>query len=146
MSWECVKQNISSHKWQYVTFAENILENAKIRMVLECAFHHCSLCRTWVHWWLTTVMLGVCLCNFDFSWLSTRSFHQRASGPIFCLLLGVSSDYAQPITGLTLSKRQKTGPGLHLSWSNMKRMLRFQLQIVQVWWIGWGFHVILCEC
>ena len=50
------------------------------------------------------------------------------SGPVFCLLLGVSSDYAQPITGqvtevtypvigwaqpgLTLSKRQKTGPDL----------------------------------
>ena len=46
-------------------------------------------------------------------------------GPVFCILLGVSSDYAQPITGqvteitcpviggaqpeLTLSKRQKTG-------------------------------------
>ena len=50
------------------------------------------------------------------------------TGPIFCLLLGVSSDYAQPITGqvtevtcpvigwaqpeLTPSKRQKTGPDL----------------------------------
>ena len=50
------------------------------------------------------------------------------SGPVFCLLLGVSSDYAQPITGqvtevtcpvigqaqseLTPSKTQKTGPGL----------------------------------
>ena len=49
------------------------------------------------------------------------------TGPVFCLLLGVSSDYAQPITGqvtevtcpvigwaqpeLTLSKRQKMGPG-----------------------------------
>ena len=48
-------------------------------------------------------------------------------GPVFCLLLGVSSDYAQPITGqvtevtcpvigraqpeLTPCKRQKTGPG-----------------------------------
>ena len=48
------------------------------------------------------------------------------SGPVFCLLLGLSSDYAQPITGqvtevtcpvigraqpeLTPSKRQKTGP------------------------------------
>ena len=48
-------------------------------------------------------------------------------GPVFCLLLGVSLDYAQPITGqvtevtcpvigraqpeLTPSKRQKTGPG-----------------------------------
>ena len=51
-------------------------------------------------------------------------------GPVFCLLLGVSSDYAQPITGqvtevtcpvigraqpeLTPSKRRKTGhDGLH---------------------------------
>ena len=50
------------------------------------------------------------------------------SGPVFCLLLGVSSDYAQPITGqvtevtcpeigraqpeLIPSKIQKTGPGL----------------------------------
>ena len=49
---------------------------------------------------------------------------QECPGPIFCLLLGVSSDYAQPITGqvtevtcpvigqaqpeLTPSKRQKT--------------------------------------
>ena len=48
------------------------------------------------------------------------------SGPVFCLLLRVSSDYAQPITDqvtevtcpvigraqpeLTLSKRQKRGP------------------------------------
>ena len=54
--------------------------------------------------------------------------NQVRSGPVFCLLLGVSSDYAQPITGqvtevtcpvigraqpeLTLSKRQKTGHGL----------------------------------
>ena len=52
------------------------------------------------------------------------------SGPVFCLLLRVSSDYAQPITGqvtevtcpvigraqpeLTPSKRQKTGPGVGL--------------------------------
>ena len=49
-------------------------------------------------------------------------------GPVFCLLLRVNSDYAQSIIGqvtevtfhvigqvqpeLTLSKRQKTGPGL----------------------------------
>ena len=56
------------------------------------------------------------------------------SGPVFCLLLRVSSDYAQPITGqvtevtcpvigwaqpeLTPSKRQKTGPdfGQFLLW------------------------------
>ena len=50
----------------------------------------------------------------------------QTSGPVFCLLLRVSSDYAQPITGqvteitcsviggaqpeLTPSKRQNTGP------------------------------------
>ena len=50
---------------------------------------------------------------------------QKTSGSVFCLLLGVSSDYAQPITGqvtevtcpvigqaqpeLTPSKRQETG-------------------------------------
>ena len=52
--------------------------------------------------------------------------HSEWSWPVFCLLLGVSSDYAQPITGqvtevtcpvigqaqpeLTPSRRQKTGP------------------------------------
>ena len=51
------------------------------------------------------------------------------TGPVFCVLLGVSSDYAQPITGqvtevtcpvigraqpeLTPSERQKMGPGQH---------------------------------
>ena len=54
----------------------------------------------------------------------------RCTGPVFCLLLRVSSDYAQPITGqvtevtcpvigraqpeLTPSKRQKTGTGCGL--------------------------------
>ena len=57
-----------------------------------------------------------------------HNFLANAPGPGFCLLLGVSSDYAQPITGqvtevtcpvigraqpeLTPSTRQKTGPGL----------------------------------
>ena len=58
------------------------------------------------------------------------------SGPVFCLLLGVSSHYAKPITGqvtevtcpvigraqpeLTPGKRQKTGPGLasERHWTN----------------------------
>ena len=54
-----------------------------------------------------------------------RMYHFLRRGPVFCLLLRVSSDYAQPITGqvtevtcrmicraeLTLSKRQKTGHG-----------------------------------
>ena len=53
----------------------------------------------------------------------------EGTGPVFCLLLGVSSDYAQTITGqftevtcpvigraqsdLTPSKTQKTGPDLY---------------------------------
>ena len=56
------------------------------------------------------------------------SIHWTQPGPVFCLLLEVSSDYAQPITAqvtevtcpaiggaqpeLTLSMRQKTGPVL----------------------------------
>ena len=55
--------------------------------------------------------------------LGVRQARRGKSGPVFCLLLGVSSDYAQPITGVTCpvigqaqpertpSKRQKTGPG-----------------------------------
>ena len=70
------------------------------------------------------------------AWISTNYVYVQnqvtnlgdCSGPVFCLLLGVSSDYAQQITGqvaevtcpvigraqpeLTQSKRQKTGPGL----------------------------------
>ena len=57
--------------------------------------------------------------------LLVRLRYDGKAGPVFCLLLGVSSDYAQPITGqvtevtcpvigwaqpeLTLSKRQKMG-------------------------------------
>ena len=69
----------------------------------------CSdVCTQHVHQW--HLVLGPCI-----------------SGPVFCLLLGISSDYAQPITGqvtevncpvigqaqpeLTPSKRQKTSPG-----------------------------------
>ena len=63
----------------------------------------------------------------------TRSYYRYMlwciPGSVFCLLLWVNSDYAQPITGqitevtcpvigrvqpeLTPSKRQKTGPGLY---------------------------------
>ena len=55
--------------------------------------------------------------------VNTVKVEADPSGPVFCLLLGVSSDYAQPITGQvtspvigrtqpepTLSKRQKMGP------------------------------------
>ena len=61
---------------------------------------------------------------------SRSQWQPHQPGPVFCLLLGVSSDYAQPITGqvtevtcpvigraqteLTTSKRQKMGPGLLL--------------------------------
>ena len=84
-------------------------------------------------WWipLTTgpVMRQLTPWHYHEFWC-THCFHHYlsgCSGPVFCLLLGVSSDYAQPITGqvtevtcpvigwaqpeLTPSKRQKTGPG-----------------------------------
>ena len=67
-------------------------------------------------------------------------------GPVFCLLLGVSSDYAQPITGqvtevtcpvigwgqpeLTPSKRQKMGPRLGRDTDNHSKMHLLQLKFV----------------
>ena len=83
-------------------------------------------------------VLGNIIINLDISivyqhWADTGSWILPCGrpGPIFCLLVGVSSDYAQPITGqvtkvtcpvigraqpeLTPSKRQKMGPEPHLS-------------------------------
>ena len=67
----------------------------------------------------------ICDLNCCVSLISDISLGKCCPGPVFCLLLGVSSNYAQPITGqvtevtcpvigraqaeLTLSKRQKTG-------------------------------------
>ena len=70
--------------------------------------------------------------SFPLMWkldFSTSSNELQCPGPVFCLLLRVSSDYAQPVTGqvtevtcpvtgqaqpeLTLSTRQKTGPESH---------------------------------
>ena len=61
-------------------------------------------------------------------WPSIMQSYGWTPGPVFCLFIGVRSDYAQPITGqvtevtwpvigraqpkLTPSRRQKTGPGL----------------------------------
>ena len=69
---------------------------------------------------------GMKRSKLDCWWVCVTSGLLRSPGPVFCLLLGVSSDYAQPITGqvtevtcpvigqaqpeLTPSKRQKTGP------------------------------------
>ena len=90
------------------------------------------LYQTWSAWqplsfnfvpiWISQIsdpFLGLGTC-----WGSSLS--EAYPGPVFCLLLGVSSDFAQPITGqvtevtcpvigqaqpeLTPSKRQKTGP------------------------------------
>ena len=77
-------------------------------------------CETWA-----------CFLSLAQSKLRLCSANHRP-GPVFCLLLWVSSDYAQPITGqvtevtcpvigraqheLTPSKGQKTGPGY---WSNL---------------------------
>ena len=68
------------------------------------------------------------LIGWSFSGCLRRHRIDVLSGPVFCLMLGVSSVYAQPITGqvtevtcpvigraqpeLTPSKRQKTGPAL----------------------------------
>ena len=70
--------------------------------------------------------------SFPLMWkldFSTSSNELQCPEPVFCLLLRVSSDYAQPVTGqvtevtcpvtgqaqpeLTLSTRQKTGPESH---------------------------------
>ena len=75
--------------------------------------------------------------NYNFQRIITElSDWQHRPGPVFCLLLGVSSDYAQPITGqvtevtcqvigwaqheLTLTKTQKTGPAG--PWFNIKML------------------------
>ena len=90
------------------------------------------------------------VCNILLRWTeyvmnkNITKFHQisnsieislvgRTPGPVFYLLIGVSSDYAQPITGhvtevtcpvigrarpeLTLGKRQHTGPGVKKHYS-----------------------------
>ena len=67
-------------------------------------------------------------------WVATMKHVVTWPGPVFCLLLGVSSDYAQPITGqvtevtcpvigraqpkLTMSKRQKSGAGQNIRYFN----------------------------
>ena len=87
------------------------------------------------------VLMG---CHYRECWIwnwsnTTCTFCQHCGywwpGPDFCLLLGVSSDYAQPITGqvtevtcpviggaqpeVTLSKRQKMGPDAPVSSSSL---------------------------
>ena len=79
----------------------------------------------------TATPQGLLLQIINKNTLETCKNPRPTSGPVFCLLLGVSSDYAQPITvqvtevtcpvigraqpELTSSKRQKTGPG----WSEL---------------------------
>ena len=80
---------------------------------------------TGLRWWSVNIGSGNGLVPSD---NKTVTWANVDPGPIFCLLLGVSSDYAQPITGqvtevtcpvigraqpeLTPSKRQKMGPDL----------------------------------
>ena len=85
------------------------------------------------------------------SWIKTKN-HMEMSlhrpGPVFCLLLGVSSDYARPITGQvtevtcpvigqaqpehTLSKRQKTGPVLPMVTSSQPDTLTIAIPSVHI--------------
>ena len=95
--------------------------------------------------WIGGSSLHICWGHYDvplkwvtfrdpYIWVHFRQYVLKIrSGPIFCLLLGVSSDYAQPITGqvtkvtcpvigraqpeLTPSKRQKMGPGDYAQFS-----------------------------
>ena len=89
------------------------------KWLLACLSEHCcrlTKCKHLLH--------GMRLYPWQ---LTGGGIWRLSSGPVFCLLLRVSSDYAQPITGqvtevtcpvigwaqpeLTQSKRQKTGPG-----------------------------------
>ena len=106
-------------------------------LCLLVAEHHSVLCHPQT---LFTYQNGVRVCtsrHLEGLYTITQcviSVHgvqdNERSGPVFCLLLGVSSDYAQPITGqvtevtcpvigraqpeLTPSKRQKTGPDMYV--------------------------------
>ena len=80
-----------------------------------------------------------------------RIILNKKPGPVFCLLLGLSSDYAQPITGqvtevtcpvigqappeLTRSKRQKTDPCLSSADKSWAR--------VNVSWISTARNIFL---
>ena len=79
--------------------------------------------------------------------IDTSDGNAQNTGPVFCLLLWVSSDYAQPITGqvtkvtcpvigraqpeLTPSKRQKMGPGADVVF--LPRWLKGQ--VFNIWWV-----------
>ena len=91
-------------------------------MAPHCIYIMTRLCPVWI-------CVDI-LATYQISQMAFGSIRlvYHLSGPVFCLLLGVSSDYAQPITGqatevicpvigwaqpeLTPSKRQKTGPDL----------------------------------
>ena len=98
----------------------------------------------------------------------TRPSFLSRPGPNFCLLLGVSSDYAQPIIGqvtchvigwaqpeLTPSKRQKTGPGtiappyqisqslILYSWSTS--VFRIQSSVSRQWQMYRNGRLCQCE-
>ena len=83
-------------------------------------------------WWIwintsCEFIMNDCITTTKQSTIVVCLWWKTTPGPVFCLLLGVSSDYAQPITGqvtvvtcpvigraqpeLTPSKRQKSGPG-----------------------------------
>ena len=94
---------------------------------------------------LIYVQISSFMCYMEY--MTAALWFVSGPGPVFCLLLGVSSDYAQPITGqvtevtcpvigwaqpeLTPSKRQKTGPdvdGLKQDCSNSSVLTKELLQ------------------
>ena len=95
----CHLASLMGLKWIFVTVTSNIINTIKFAIHLINNYHK-------YHW----------------------------PGPVFCFMVGVSSGCARPITGqvtsvtwpvigwaeseLTLSKRQKTGPGIHILTEN----------------------------
>ena len=108
-----------------VIYHRDMVRNSHYKQTyMEIIYRYIS---TWSNW--HEIIIFVSYSNNKCSWIIINNNNQIPSpGPVFCLLLGVSSDYAQPITGqvtevtcpvmcwaqseLTLSKRQKTGPEL----------------------------------
>ena len=123
-------------------FVEMVNGNYKTGLVLEWRQKHFLLVtysQIWLHFSIRACSsLAHDTTNFR---RAPRAFGwSHWSGPVFCLLLGVSSDYTQPITGqvtdvtcpvigraqpeLAPSKRQKMGPGwLKASVEGSSRML-----------------------
>ena len=108
--------------WANVGFSSKVFCGTHLRPILHKMFK-ISICKMNLKNTLVKLLPHFSGANE----IKSQSCRQKDTEPVFCLLLWVSSDYAKPITGqvtevtcpvigraepeLTLSKRQKTGPG-----------------------------------